>query len=566
MSVLTFDKKELGNLEYSLQREMLATDRRGGYMSTTIVCCNTRKYHGLMVAPIDDSDRAYVLLSSVDETVVHDGQSFNLALHRFPGTYEPRGHKYITDFEYTPTPTITYRVGSIVLRKELLWIHNRTQLMIRYTLLEAPSDVRLRLRPFFAFRDKHALTHANMEADGRSRPIPGGVKCRLYSDFPWLYLQTDCRDAEFVPAPDWYYNFEYAREIERGYEGDEDLLTTGYFELSLGRRQSVIFSASVEAIPDPAAIGGMFADAPLWFFWVLQQLQRTLGEEEIWKRYGIVMKELLAAYRRGVGGVAVHDNGLVWASAPDKALTWMNALAGGVPVVSRDGYPVEINALWYNAVCYALELASRFGEEEFVGEWKAWPERIRNAFREMFWSGDDGYLADFVGPKGPNRWIRPNMVVACGLDYKMLDEEQQASVLRIVGQHLLTPKGLRSLSPRNPRYKNRCEGDEAVRAEASMNGSVWVWPLWFYVKASFDLGGREFLPRAEELLARFGEEIQSYGIGSINELFDGDPPHAPWGAVSQAWSVGAVLMIRETTERWRRRRGHGLLPGLRKKR
>lgn len=566
MSVLTFDKKELGNLEYSLQREMLATDRRGGYMSTTIVCCNTRKYHGLMVAPIDDSDRAYVLLSSVDETVVHDGQSFNLALHRFPGTYEPRGHKYITDFEYTPTPTITYRVGSIVLRKELLWIHNRTQLMIRYTLLEAPSDVRLRLRPFFAFRDKHALTHANMEADGRSRPIPGGVKCRLYSDFPWLYLQTDCRDAEFVPAPDWYYNFEYAREIERGYEGDEDLLTTGYFELSLGRRQSVIFSASVEAIPDPAAIGGMFADAPLWFFWVLQQLQRTLGEEEIWKRYGIVMKELLAAYRRGVGGVAVHDNGLVWASAPDKALTWMNALAGGVPVVSRDGYPVEINALWYNAVCYALELASRFGEEEFVGEWKAWPERIRNAFREMFWSGDDGYLADFVGPEGPNRWIRPNMVVACGLDYKMLDEEQQASVLRIVGQHLLTPKGLRSLSPRNPRYKNRCEGDEAARAEASMNGSVWVWPLWFYVKASFDLGGREFLPRAEELLARFGEEIQSYGIGSINELFDGDPPHAPRGAVSQAWSVGAVLMIRETTERWRRRRGHGLLPGLRKKR
>lgn len=566
MSVLTFDKKELGNLEYSLQREMLATDRRGGYMSTTIVCCNTRKYHGLMVAPIDDSDRAYVLLSSVDETVVHDGQSFNLALHRFPGTYEPRGHKYITDFEYTPTPTITYRVGSIVLRKELLWIHNRTQLMIRYTLLEAPSDVRLRLRPFFAFRDKHALTHANMEADGRSRPIPGGVKCRLYSDFPWLYLQTDCRDAEFVPAPDWYYNFEYAREIERGYEGDEDLLTTGYFELSLGRRQSVIFSASVEAIPDPAAIGGMFADAPLWFFWVLQQLQRTLGEEEIWKRYGIVMKELLAAYRRGVGGVAVHDNGLVWASAPGKALTWMNALAGGVPVVSRDGYPVEINALWYNAVCYALELASRFGEEEFVGEWKAWPEWIRNAFREMFWSDDDGYLADFVGPEGPNRWIRPNMVVACGLDYKMLDEEQQASVLRIVGQHLLTPKGLRSLSPRNPRYKNRCEGDEAVRAEASMNGSVWVWPLWFYVKASFDLGGREFLPRAEELLARFGEEIQSYGIGSINELFDGDPPHAPRGAVSQAWSVGAVLMIRETTERWRRRRGHGLLPGLRKKR
>ena len=149
MSVLTFDKKELGNLEYSLQREMLATDRRGGYMSTTIVCCNTRKYHGLMVAPIDDSDRAYVLLSSVDETVVHDGQSFNLALHRFPGTYEPRGHKYITDFEYTPTPTITYRVGSIVLRKELLWIHNRTQLMLR-RIIAFWGDLSLCSRPHFA--------------------------------------------------------------------------------------------------------------------------------------------------------------------------------------------------------------------------------------------------------------------------------------------------------------------------------------------------------------------------------------------------------------------------------
>ena len=158
------------------------------------------------------------------------------------------------------------------------------------------------------------------------------------------------------------------------------------------------------------------------------------------------------------------------------------------------------------------------------------------------------------------------MVVACGLDYKMLDEEQQASILRVVGQHLLTPKGLRSLSPRNPRYKNRCEGDEATRAEASMNGSVWVWPLWFYAKASFDLAGREFLPQAGDMLARFGEEIQSYGIGSINELFDGDPPYVPRGAVSQAWSVGAVLMIREATERWHRRRGRGLLPGLRKKR
>ena len=235
MSALTFDKSELGNLEYSLQREMLSTDRIGGYMSTTIVCCNTRRYHGLMVAPIDDSGRTYVLLSSLDETVVQHDQTFNLALHRFKGVYEPRGHKYITDFEYTPTPTITYRVGGVILKKEMLWIHKRTQLMIRYTLVDAHSETRLRLRPFLAFRDKHALTHA-----------VNGVKCRLYNSFPWLYLQTSKPGTEFVPAPDWYYGFEYQQELARGYEGYEDLLTTGYFEAELKKGESIIFSASLD--------------------------------------------------------------------------------------------------------------------------------------------------------------------------------------------------------------------------------------------------------------------------------------------------------------------------------
>ncbi len=443
MSALTFDKSELGNLEYSLQREMLSTDRIGGYMSTTIVCCNTRRYHGLMVAPIDDSDRTYVLLSSLDETIVQHDQTFNLALHRFKGVYEPRGHKYITDFKYTPTPTITYRVGGVILRKEMLWIHKRTQLMIRYTLVEANSETHLRLRPFLAFRDKHALTHANMEADGHSYPAVNGVKCRLYGSFPWLYLQTSKPGAEFVPAPDWYYGFEYQQDLARGYDGYEDLLTTGYFETELKKGESIIFSASLDEMGSVKTIeevfaasiarrthkidfisclehsarqfvirrpgdrtevvsgypwhgvsgrqtfvslpgitleqghkedcidaldtlvremrDGMFtgnasaavaADAPLWFFWTLQQLEREVGGKQIWKAYGPAMKDILESYRRGVGGrVALHDNGLVWAAADDVPMTWMNALIDGRPVTPRNGYQVEVNALWYNAVC-----------------------------------------------------------------------------------------------------------------------------------------------------------------------------------------------------------------------
>ncbi len=635
MSALTFDKSELGNLEYSLQREMLATDRIGGYMSTTIVCCNTRHYHGLIVAPIDNSEKTYLLLSSLDETVIQHDQSFNLALHRFDGAYEPRGHKYITDFEYTPCPTITYRVGGVILRKEMLWIHKRTQLMIRYTLVDAHSETKLQLHPFLAFRDKHALTHANMEADGRSFPAVNGVKCRLYNSFPWLYMQTDRADAEFVPAPDWYYNFEYQQDIERGYEGHEDLMTTGYFECELKKGESIIFSASLDemgstktidemfeaslsrrthkidflscmehsarqfvirrgerteviagypwhgvhprqsliALPgltlqqghkeDCIAVldtmvgdmtGGMFAgdrsaDTSLWFFWTLQELEKEIGAKEIWERYGAAMKDILESYRRGMDGITLHDNGLVWASS-DRPLTWMDSMADGRAVTPRNGYQVEVNALWYNAVNYALELASKMGDKAFVKAWKEMPGKTKYAFNEIFVL-PEGYLADYVGEDGVNGFIRPNMIVACALPYKMIEGEIEVDTVRTVRQHLLTPKGLRTLSPRNHLYKGSHTGSPVERDIAAKNGSVWPWPLMFYVRAAFRLSGENFLTTAEEILARFNEDMQSYGIGSVAEMFDADPPFSPRGAISQAWSVGAVLDIHHQIESYR---------------
>ncbi|MEG0807365.1 MAG: glycogen debranching enzyme N-terminal domain-containing protein [Alistipes sp.] len=638
MSALSFDKSELGNLEYSLQREMLATDRIGGYMSTTIVCCNTRKYHGLMVAPIDDSGRTFVLLSSLDESIIQHDQTFNLALHRFQGVYEPRGHKYITDFEYTPTPTITYRVGGVTLKKEMLWIHKRTQLMIRYTLVEANAPTRLRLRPFLAFRDKHALTHANMEADGHSYPAVNGVKCRLYGEFPWLYLQTSKPEAEFVPAPDWYYNFEYQQEIARGYEGHEDLLTTGYFESELKQGESIIFSASLDEMGSTKTIEEMFAasierrthkidfiscmehsarqflirrpgnctevitgypwhaisgrqtfialpgitleqghkedcidaldtevrtlrngmfaqtasaafasDAPLWFCWTLQRLGKVIGTKEIWKRYGLAIKELLGSYKKGIadGRVALHDNGLIWASSPDLPLSWMNSVVDSRAVTPRNGYQVEVNALWYNALCYALELAQDNGDKAFVKAWEAVPARTRKSFNDLFCL-PEGYLADYVNEEQICTDIRPNMIFACSMDYKMLDEPMQIEVIRTVRQHLLTPKGLRTLSPRNPLYKGSQEGaSPAERDFAAKNGSVWPWLLSFYVKACFDVDGDAFLPQAEEMLANFDEDIQTYCIGAIGELYDADPPFTPRGAVSEAVSVAAILDIYE---------------------
>ncbi len=636
MSLLKFDKAQLGNLEYSLQREMLSTNRAGGYMSTTIVCCNTRKYHGLMVGPVEgqDDDRNFVLLSTLDETVIQHDQSFNLAIHRFPGAYEPRGHKYITDFEYTPTPTITYRVGGVVLKKEMLWIHSRMQLMIRYTLIEAKSPTKLRLRPFLAFRDAHTVGRANMFADGHSYPVDKGIKCRLYEGFPWLNMQT-ANNAEFIAAPDWYYNFEYLEEQSRGYPFQEDLLTPGYFEMEITKGESVIFSActgecadnieksfneelakrsdkidflscmrhsarqfvvrrggktevvagypwfgrwgrdtfialpgitltqgNVQACRDVVDTlvsemqDGLFpnmgsaynsVDAPMWFFFVLQQLEKHIGAEEVWKAYGKPMKDVLEAYRRGIGQyVALHTNGLVWASNPTLAMTWMDAVVDGKPVTGRDGYQVEINALWYNAVCYTLELAEKFKDAKFVKEWKQLPAQIKESFVSKFWhESEESYLADYVNDNGQNTFRRPNQVIACSLPYKMIEQDKIAQVLEVVKLHLLTPKGLRTLSPQNPLYQGRYGGDQPTRDRQYHQGTVWPWPLEHYVSACFQLYGKAFLHTAEEILAGFDEDITMYGIGSIAEIYDGDPPHAPKGAPSQAWSVGAILRINE---------------------
>ena len=612
-------------------------------MSTTIVCCNTRKYHGLMVCPIESfGNENYVLLSSLDETVVQHDQSFNLAIHRYPGTYEPRGHKYIIDFNYTPTPTITYRVGGVQLRKELLWIHSRQQLLVRYTLLEAHSPTRLRLRPFLAFRRSHELSHANMSADCHSYEARGGVRNRLYEGFPWLWLQTDAPGSEFIAAPDWYYDFEYLEEKWRGYDYREDLLTTGYFEMPITRDQSIVFSSSTEET-DPDTLRQMFeeelgrrsdkidflsclrhsarqfiarhgdktevvagypwfgrwgrdtfialpgitltqgniegcravldtmtremqdglfpnmgsaynsVDAPLWFFWTLQQLEVHVGGTEIWKSYGTYMKEILTAYRRGIGdAIRVHDNGLVWASSPNHALTWMDAVVDGRPVTGRDGYQVEINALWYNAVCYTLALAGKRRnkvDKAFVEEWAEMPARIKSAFLERFWL-PEGYLADYVDNSGPNCFIRPNQIIACSLDYTMLSESQRVSVVDTVHLHLLTPKGLRTLSPRNRLYVGRYEGDQRTRDMAYHQGTVWPWPLEHYVRANFILYGAKFLPQAHSILEGFEDDISNYGIGSIAEVYDGDPPHRPGGAISQAWSVGAILRIQEMIDEY----------------
>ncbi|MFZ4549222.1 MAG: glycogen debranching enzyme N-terminal domain-containing protein, partial [Bacteroidales bacterium] len=258
MNYIKFDKSKLVNLEYSLTRELLRSNRAGSYASTTIIGCNTRKYHGLLVTPQPQLDGGmHVLLSLLDESIIQQGQEFNLAIHKYKGEkYNPKGHKYVTDFTMDPNPIITYKVGGVVFTKEMLFVGNSDSMIIKYTLVDAHSPTRLRFRPFLAYRNIHSLSKANNDVERKYDSIPNGIKVRMYLGYPHLHLQFS-KENEYLHAPDWYFDFDYMREKARGYESLEDLYTPGSFEMPINVGESIYFMASLDE-EDPKTFARVF--------------------------------------------------------------------------------------------------------------------------------------------------------------------------------------------------------------------------------------------------------------------------------------------------------------------
>ena len=638
MCYLSFKKDQLINLEYSLAREFLGTNRGGGYCSSTLVFCNTRKYHGLLVVPIEKfRGKNYVMLSSLDETILQHGRDFNFGVHKYEGTYEPRGHKYIVDISYEKAFTVTYQVGGVLLKKEILMVHNAPQVLIRYTLEDAHSATLLRLNPLLAFRDIHSLSKQNPVANTQVEVVDGGVRAKLYPEFPYLYIQLS-KPANFGGAAYWNNNIYYTKEKERGYDFQEDLLSVGAFEVSLKKGESIVFSASLEeanpknlakdfskflkeradrnsfeeclqytasqfiihkagetrikagyhwydsttrdtfiALPGIALSGstakifdevlqsalkycynGRFArdisthivnpvfdaDTSLWFFWTLQQYEKetTRTKKQIWKEYGETLKAILNAFKsREHKTIRMDDNGLIWSDDLSRPLTWFNAESNYGAIVPRNGYVVEVNALWYNAVCYALELAKDAKDKTFLSEWGTMPETIAESFNQIFWIESEKYLADYANHTHQNTEVRPNQLLACALDYSPLTEKRQRKVLAIITQELLTPKGLRSLSPESPRYEGESVGNVFVRDKATFNGSVHPWFVGFYVEANLKLFGDSYIPDGKAFLENFEEEINTHGVGLISAIYDGNPPFNPRGCISNAKNVAEIL-------------------------
>ncbi|MCB8994061.1 MAG: glycogen debranching enzyme family protein [Bacteroidales bacterium] len=644
MGYLQFDKSKLINLEYSLDKEFVRSNRAGSYSSTTIVGCNTRKYHGMLVCPCTKTGDKHVLLSTLDVTVIQHNQEFNLGIHKYQGDlYVPRGHKYVRNFEAEAVGVTTYRVGGVVLTKEYLLVEKEEQILIRYTLTEATSPTALKFKPFLAFRNMHALSKANMFANTKYQEAKNGIVSKLYEELPPLYMQFN-KKVDFISCPDWYYDIEYMQEQKRGYDFKEDLFVPGYFECTIAKGESIIFSGSTREVEKPETLpekyekgkakriprdsfksclvnsaeqflvftddrteivagypwfgtwgrdtfislpgitlttgkiktakavidtmvrrmkGGLFpnmgdndnpafnsVDAPLWFFWSLQEYEKYDKKTDIWETYKGPINEILNSYRDGtIFNIRMIENSLIWAGEKGKSLTWMDAVNDKGPVTPRMGMDVEINALWYNAVCACLEWAKKAKDTKFVNSWKNFPEKIAASFIETFWDEKLGYLADYVDGDFKDFSVRPNQVIAAAMPFTPITKDMKKSILDKLARYLVTPKGLRTLSPKDENYNPYYEGDQNARDAAYHQGTVWPWLLEHYVKAYLDIYKLNGLSYVKTLYHGFEDDMLVHGIGSISEIYDGDPPHTPRGSISQAWSVAAVLRIGEMIEK-----------------
>ena len=633
MSYLRFNKAELVNLSYSLKREIICANKTGAYCNTSIVTCNTRRYHGLLAVPADSfGGRKHLLLSSLDESLSLSGQRFNLGIHRYGEIYEPRGHKYIIDFEMEPLPKITYRVGGILLVKTLQLMPYDDQVLVRYELLSAPGPLSLELKPFLAFRDIHDLTRENPQARTEPRLIPGGAAFRLYEGFPDLNLQVSGVSSKFLSAPVWYKNVTYSDEARRGFACEEDLFVPGHFEAVLYPGDSLVFSAGVKQV-SPAGLKRRFSLAeakvePMenpkdrLFYWadILKQyrqrkklvsagfswlgtgllretvcalpgltlyagsggaefeeildnliadnqerlfrkttqievplrlaglLQRYIAfgasPSRLWAKYGPVVKAVLESYlpqrRREV---SLQPNGLLWAQCEGYALTWMNAYIDGGPVTERAGFQVETNAFWYNSLVFALEMEKAYGKKggAFVGRFEPVLELAKANFQPLFWNEEAGCLADYVDNRGQHLEVRPNMLYAISEENLAVSPEVCLQVMSVIDKELVTARGIRTLSPRFYQYKGVYEGSQRERDLAYHNGCTRPFLLAPYTRASYRLKGESFVKKLEFLTEGFYAELSRHGVGAFSELYDGDPPHEPHGAIASALSTAALI-------------------------
>ncbi|SAK97198.1 Amylo-alpha-1,6-glucosidase [Caballeronia calidae] len=620
-----------------LEDEWLEADAYGGFASGTVGTMRTRRYHALLLAATQPPAGRVVLVNGIEAWLDVNGEHFPLTMQRYaPDVLYPDSSASLLSFDTEPWPTWRYRIGDgAVVVAEVFVAKQSRETVLRWRIEGASNPAKLRVRPLLSGRDYHALHHENPALSFDATLEGERVQWQPYGDLPAICATSN---GAYQHAPDWYRNFAYARERERGLDFTEDLATPGVFIFDLARAEAVMvlhahtgrdkpfedsalthashlatreaerrasFGSRLARSADAYVVnrnvgrtiiagfpwftdwgrdtfismrglllaagrnqeaesillewadtisegmvpnrfpdsGGLpeynSVDASLWFVVAVHDYLATgHAHAATTSRLQRAADAILDGYSRGTRfGIAADTDGLLRAGVPGVQLTWMDAKAGDWVVTPRIGKPVEVQALWINALSIASAWDAR---------WHALRDQARASFAARFVDPDTHALFDVVDmdhePGKIDRSIRPNQIFAVGgLPFPLVDGDIARGVVGEVEAHLLTPLGLRTLAPSDPAYKAHYAGGLSDRDGAYHQGTVWPWLIGPFVEAWVRVHGAA--GARERFLTPLYAHLDRYGLDHISEVADGDAPCTPGGTPFQAWSLAELMRV-----------------------
>ncbi len=649
--MINFDSETCTNYETASSREWLETNGIGGFASSTVSGANTRRYHGLLTAATRPPLGRITMLSKFEETLVIDGETFELSANQYGGAVYPEGFKYLKNFRLDPFPIWTFEIKGIEIEKKVFMIDGSNTTVVEFKIQDSrfkiPSSefkIELALKPLLSFCDYHHLQHETPDFNPAYKASENSIEIQPFAEMPALLFAHNAFAVEETSV--WYRNFEYAIEKERGFDYSEDLFQPFALKFDLNEAATIVVSTEkqnphaakkyesaerkrrenlikkAEATDDftrqlilaadqfivsrgagktiiagypwfsdwgrdtMIALNGLTlatnrpeiaksillefsfhisegmlpnrfpdagdvaeyntADATLWYFEAIRAYAEKTGDYKFVRKN--LYEKLVNIILRHLEGTRFQikmdaEDNLLYAGEPDVQLTWMDAKIGDYVVTPRTGKAVEIQALWYNALLIMADFAERFGDKKDKEKYLETAEKAKQSFNRIFWNEAENCLFDVVDGENKDAAIRPNQIFAVGLPNAILtDAERAQKVVEKVEADLLTPFGLRSLSPRDSRYCPIYIGSPFERDSAYHQGTVWAWLIGGFVDAHRKVYPENKL-RVEEILSGFRNHLTEAGCGQISEIFDADAPHRPRGCVAQAWSVAEVLRV-----------------------
>ncbi len=627
-----------------LDAEWLEADGSGGFASGTAGGERTRRYHALLLTATTPPAGRMVLVNGLESWIETGVERYPLSAQRYaPDVSIPGGQVFLASFVATPWPCWMFALpNGTTIAHDILVQPDSCVTVVRWRHLSGPRALQLSVRLLLTGRDYHSMHHENAGFCFNAQIRGGNVAWRPYPSLPATAALTN---GAYLHQPEWYRNFLYTCERDRGLDDTEDCASPGVFLFDFGEDSTAVIvlregdglsgdAASqaewliaaeaarrvpVQALRRAASSyrvarpGGqtLIAGFP-WFtdwgrdtFIAMRGLVLTPGDYATGERillawagavsegmlpnrfpdlgtapeynavdaslwFIVAVHEFLAgceAAKHGMGGATLQAlrtaceailcgytsgtrfgiqadaDGFLRAGAPGLQLTWMDAKTGDHVVTPRSGKPVEIQALWYNAL--------RIGGLRWSADWAAAASRVRAVFAARF-AGPDGGLIDVADVNHASgiddHSLRPNQILAVGgLPFPLLEGPVARRVVDTVEKALLTPIGLRTLSPDDPAYVGRYGGGPTQRDGAYHQGTAWPWLAGPFVDAWLSVRGRTASAKAEagkRFLAPLMAHLDHAGIGHVSEVADGDPPHRPGGCPFQAWSLGELIRMR----------------------